>query len=92
MKIRPIPEETGMTTSGTHTGPERRDHASREALLARVTAEFHNLPGLRLTAAQARRLFGLRDDICERVLNTLVETSVLERDDNGAFARRGIWP
>lgn len=80
-----------MTTS-LHTGPDRRNHASRDALLARVTAEFLTLPGLRLTMPQARRLFGLRDDICERVLNALVEASVLERDANGAFARRGVWP
>lgn len=79
-------------TSSVHTGPERRNHASREALLARVTAEFHKMPGLRLTMPQARRLFGLRDDICERVLSTLVKASVLERDENGAFARRGVWP
>lgn len=79
-------------TSSIHTGPDRRNQASREALLARVTAEFHTLPGLRLTLPQARRLFGLRDDICERVLHTLVETSVLERDQHGAFARRGLWP
>jgi hypothetical protein len=30
------------------------------------------MQGLTLTFAQARRLFGLRDDICGRALNTSV--------------------
>jgi hypothetical protein len=50
------------------------------------------MPGLRLTLAQARRLFGLREDICLRVLDTLVQREVLRVDANGAFVRSAGRP
>jgi hypothetical protein len=43
--------------------------------------------GLRLTAAQAQRLFGLREDICLRVFNALVDAAILRRDVNKGYAR-----
>lgn len=64
-------------TNPSRRYPERRDHASREQLLARVRAEFEELPSLRLTRGQAQRLFGLRADICDRVLATLVKNQTL---------------
>ena len=39
---------------------------------ARIRSEYQEMPGLRLTLPQAARLFGLKPDNCERVLNTLV--------------------
>ena len=57
--------------------PERRDFASREQLLGRIRAEFEELPSLRLTRGQAQRLFGLRADICERVLAALLKNQTL---------------
>ena len=68
---------------------ERRDHASRAAVVRRVRAEYQEMPGLRLTLAQAQRLFGIRDDVCVRVLNTLVRQEVLRVDANGAFVWNG---
>jgi hypothetical protein len=60
--------------------PDRRDTPSREQLLRRVRAEFAELPCLRLTRAQAQRLFGLRPDICDRVLATLVAEHTIHLD------------
>ena len=51
---------------------DRRRHPAREALVERLTGEFHEMPCLRLTLAQAQRLFGLRADVCQRVLSSLV--------------------
>ena len=51
---------------------DRRKHASRYELLDRVYGEFHEMPCLRLTAAQAQRLFGLSADVCEGILAGLV--------------------
>jgi hypothetical protein len=68
--------------------PDRRNHASREALLRRVRAEFDEMQGLTLTFAQARRLFGLRDDICVRALNTLLRDGVLWVNSESVYARR----
>jgi hypothetical protein len=70
--------------------PDRRNHASREALLRRVWAEFEEMQGLKLTFAQARRLFGLRDDICLRVLNTLLRDGLLWVNAESLYARRAI--
>ena len=70
--------------------PDRRNHASREQLLHRVWAEFGELRGLKLTLAQARRLFGLREDICFRVLNTLIRDGLLRTTPDNLSAPRRI--
>jgi hypothetical protein len=54
------------------SGIDRRYHPSHHELLERVWGEFHEMPCLRLTAAQAQRLFGLSADVCERILAGLV--------------------
>ena len=72
-----------------HLLPDRRDARSREQVLRRVRAEFQEMPGLRLTLAQAVKLFGLREDICARVLTALVNERALTRGIDGQYARRG---
>ena len=52
---------------------DRRNHSVRDALAQRVRAEFAEMPGMRLTSAQARRLFGLRPDVSDRILASLVQ-------------------
>lgn len=71
---------------------ERRNPASRADLLRRVEVEYHDMPGLRLTRAQAQRLFGLREDICVRVLDALVQARILRIDPSGSFVRNGAFP
>jgi hypothetical protein len=71
---------------------ERRNAASRTTLLRRVVVEFEEMPALRLTAARACRLLGLREDICARVFTTLVDRAVLRRDRNGAYVLDGHRP
>ena len=71
--------------------PDRRDHASREQLLRRVRAEFSEMPCLRLTPAQARRLFGLRPDICDRVLDELVRERTIYKEGE-QYRGRGDAP
>ena len=70
------------------TTTDRRNGASRERLLRRVRAEFEEMPCLRLTSGQARRLFGLRADICERVLSTLIGENILTCGRDGRFGTR----
>jgi hypothetical protein len=43
----------------------------------RVTMEFMEMPGLRLTIRQAARLFNLDAASCERVLGALVNSGAL---------------
>jgi len=59
-----------------------------EQLLARIRAEFLEMPGLHLTLAQARRLWHLDDAICRAALDELVRAKFLTRNANGAFTRR----
>jgi hypothetical protein len=59
---------------------DRRDHRARYALVQRVYGEFHEMPCMRLTGAQARLLFGLRLDVCERILLRLVQEDLLDWD------------
>jgi hypothetical protein len=49
-------------------------------LEARVRAEFGEMPGLRLTLAQASRLFSLSPVTCERILTSLVRAGYLATD------------
>jgi hypothetical protein len=71
---------------------ERRDIRSRETLVQRVLAEFREMPCLRLTAAQAQRLFGLRSDVSTRVIGDLVSKGQLRLGDDGRYAASEIPP
>jgi len=73
---------------------ERRAQPAREALVERVSGEFHEMPCLRLTLAQAQRLFGLRADVCQRVLSALVSDRTLTRDTDQRYRLNDCdrWP
>lgn len=58
-----------------------------EEMLRRVQSEFLEMPGLRVTEAQARRLWGLDAATCSDVLGALIDTSFLCRTRDGAFMR-----
>lgn len=56
-------------------------------VLRRVQGEFNEMPGLRLTAAQAQRLWGLDRAACDTLLGALVDAKFLFRTRDGAFVR-----
>jgi len=56
-------------------------------LVQRVRSEFNEMPGLRLTPAQAARLLGLDQGSCERVINVLVRSSFLRWTTDGSVIR-----
>jgi hypothetical protein len=58
-----------------------------ERLVRRVREEFLEMPGLRLTPPQARRLWGLDTDACQAVINTLVACAFLKWTAGGAVTR-----
>ena len=58
-----------------------------DALLSRVRSEFLEMPGLRLTEAQGRRLWGLEPAQCSALLAELLNTKFLYRTRDGAFMR-----
>ena len=56
-------------------------------LLQRVRGEFLEMPGLRLTFQQARRLWGLDEETCACLLDILVAGGFLVRCDDEQYAR-----
>lgn len=57
------------------------------ALAERVRGEFLEMPGLKLTLAQAGRLWSLDMGTCRKVLGELVETGFLCELADGTFSR-----
>jgi hypothetical protein len=53
----------------------------------RVRSEYMEMPGLKLTEDQARRLWGLDEPTCAALLASLVETGFLIRTRDGKFLR-----
>jgi hypothetical protein len=58
-----------------------------EEVLRRVQGEFLEMPGLRLTGAQARKLWGLDTTMCEALLGALVDAKFLFKTRDGAFMK-----
>lgn len=59
----------------------------REEIVDRVKGEFIEMPGLRLTESQARRMWSLEPSLCTAVLTELVDNGFLLRTRDGAFVR-----
>lgn len=70
--------------------PSEPSSSERNTMLAdavqRARAEFLEMPGLRLTLAQAARLWAVDAALCDEVLASLVDTRFLIRSGN-AFVR-----
>jgi hypothetical protein len=62
-------------------------HAGDTVLIARVRAEFLYLPGLKLTPAQACRLWGLSESRCYSLLESLIDAGFLQRSGDGSYSR-----
>lgn len=58
-----------------------------DEVLQRIQGEYVEMPGLRLTAAQAQRLWGLERDICDALLGALVDAKFLSQTRDGSFVR-----
>ena len=65
--------------------PERTRYT--DEVLRRVQGEFLEMPGLRLTTRQARRLWGLDAASCDALLGALVDANFLFKTRDGAFMR-----
>lgn len=71
-----------MSVTFTPLGPRVGDIARL------IDAEFDEMPGMRLTPAQVRRLWGLSARECEEVLDHLCDAGTLVRDVAGRYLRR----
>jgi hypothetical protein len=61
--------------------------ASKDQLLCRIRGEYLEMPGLRLTRAQAQRLWGLEEQVCAMLLESLTADKFLCRKDDGMYVR-----
>ena len=59
-----------------------------------VQAEFLEMPGLHLTKAQVRRLWGLDEEMCDAVLGQLMATHFLKRTARDVYSldAPACWP
>jgi hypothetical protein len=62
--------------------------ADTHAASSRIRGEYLEMPGLRLTSAQAARLLHLAPTDCEEILGELVLTGFLTRTRSGQYMRR----
>ena len=60
----------------------------RETLIRRIRSEYREMPGLRLTIAQACQLWGVEERVCRTLLEQLVADGFLARPDDGTFVER----
>ena len=58
-------------------------------LHVRIHAEYKEMPGLKLTLAQASRLFDLEPTRCAKALDALVSGGVLRTEGNAFLHARG---
>lgn len=56
-------------------------------MIRRIQSEYDEMPGLKLTEAQAQRLWGLDGNTCRLVLATLLERRFLRRTASGMYVR-----
>src|ERR1700681_1086272 len=78
---------TGSPTLIEGGSPRMVDQNRGREIHLRLRGEFLEMPGLRVTEAQARRLWGLDADSCGALLQELVHSNFLFRTRDGAFMR-----
>ncbi len=59
-----------------------------DQILRRIYGEYLEMPGLRLTCAQAQRLWGLDEHTCDQLLETLTADGFLYQRGDGTYSRR----
>ena len=65
---------------------------SRAQFLLRIRGEYLEMPGLRLTHAQARRLWELDELTCAELLDALTKENFLYLRTDGTYARASDGP
>jgi hypothetical protein len=73
----------------TVEAPRAKHHPDRTitSLVHRIRSEFNEMPGLRLTPAQAARLWGMERHTSERILDGLALAGFLLKNKEGAYLR-----
>ena len=56
-----------------------------ERLLQQIQGEYHESPGLHLARLQARRLWSLDQETCDRLLDVLVDARFLRKTERDGY-------
>jgi hypothetical protein len=72
--------------------PDRRDRATRLALVLRVRREFEDMRGMSLTLTEAGRFFGMSSQVCGRILWTLAADGLLEMTADRRYRAHRVPP
>jgi hypothetical protein len=59
-----------------------------DEIITRIAVDYIEMPDLKLTARQARRLWNVPAEACDRALAALVERGFLVQSRSGTFLRR----
>jgi CheY-like chemotaxis protein len=84
---RELPLSAQARTAAARSLVDRVESGDRPSPVERIRGEFAALPGLALTAEQARLVFDLDRPIVDRILDALVVEGFLARTPQGAFRR-----
>jgi len=66
------------------------EHLSPLRARMRIQIEYIEMPDLKLTVAQLRRLCALPPDVCEAAVADLVQSGFLWKTGEGTFLRRSL--
>ena len=77
----PLLRERRLRTRGAGGDPDRSQ------LVTMIEGTYGEMPGLRLYANQAARLFGVNVSTCEVVLEDLVRSGHLRRGADGQYSK-----
>ena len=72
--------------------PHRLPDMLWKAAVSRIRGEFEEMPCLRVTCEEARRLFGLADPVASWVLRHLANEGFLIENSRGEYVRRAAHP
>ncbi len=78
---------TIMPTASSHSIYRSAPAEAESTLLARVQAEFREMPGLSLTKLQAQKLWQLDEPTCRVILSRLVASGFLRITSKGHYTR-----
>ena len=60
---------------------------TKQDVLARLRSEYMEMPGLRLKSEQVQRLCGIEPNVCQSVLDALVDAKFLWVTSGGHYSR-----
>ncbi|MEP7306208.1 MAG: hypothetical protein ABJA98_11880 [Acidobacteriota bacterium] len=65
---------------------------SKDEMLRRIHCDYLEMPDLRLSPAQAQRVWELDEHTCRQLLESLTEDGLLDRSHDGTYMLRAMEP